>query len=260
MDFFCIFAAQIKNYQFMEIQIADRLLINPANFGVYDQDIVHTLLLEVASQTDRLTGHQGETVCHICKSPYDHPLCMRALQGHNVIFLSTEGNYWCQWVYQFAHEYLHHLINGSLSGEIDGVIWFEETLCELSSIWHIINLHGFCAVSESPTLRGYAPSALGYQNALLSSNLGLKSQIQAPGDIARWFPLLAEPQHHRDHYNAIACHILHLFQENPLLWHIAAHIVDSHRYESLPRLWAHLREVADDSWRGSLEKLIRILS
>lgn len=141
----------------MEIRITDRLFINPASFGAYSQNFVHHVLREVSNQIDRLTGHHGKTVCHIYKFPHKYPLCMRASESHNIIFLSTEGNYWCQWVYQFAHEYLHHVINGSLSGDTDGVIWFEETLAELSSIYQLGMFYRMCLTSQYPILRDYAP-------------------------------------------------------------------------------------------------------
>lgn len=244
----------------MEIQIADRLFINPANFKTYNQDIVHYLLREISNSINFLTGYHGETNCIICKSPFDHPLCSKASENFNIIFLSTKGDYWCQWVYQFAHEYLHHVINGSFSGEIDGVIWFEESLCELSSIWHIAVMHEICIKGQDPILRGFAPLAQDYLTHLVLSNPDLKSQIQSSEDISQWLPLLSERCYHRDHYNAIACRMLDLFQKNPCLWRMTTQIGDSHSYQSLIPLWNHLRKVADDSWRGSLEKLIQILS
>ena len=56
----------------------------------------------------------------------DVPMCAKAGEQH-VIFLATKDNLWCQWVYQFAHEYCHHLIDGSLLGEWSDLLWFEET-------------------------------------------------------------------------------------------------------------------------------------
>lgn len=37
------------------------------------------------------------------------PMCSNHVDEH-IIYLSVKDNYWCQWVYQFAHEYCHHLI------------------------------------------------------------------------------------------------------------------------------------------------------
>lgn len=43
----------------------------------------------------------------------DVPMCAKVGEQH-FIFLKTKDNHWCQWVYQFAHEYF------SLQSEPDG--------------------------------------------------------------------------------------------------------------------------------------------
>lgn len=71
------------------------------------------------------------------------PMCSLIGDSH-LIFLAVRDNYWCQWVYQFAHEYCHHLINGPLSGEWSKMLWFEETICELSSLYNLYMMKSFC--------------------------------------------------------------------------------------------------------------------
>lgn len=244
----------------IELQLANKLFINVRSFEGYDLNIVHHLLSETSGYIDRLSGVNDKATCHIIKSPYSYPLCLKGVDGHHIIFLSADGNYWCKWVYQFAHEYLHHIIGGTLSGELNGLIWFEETLCELSSIYQLGILWGICLRSQIPSLQHFAPAVLDYQHDLLVSHLDLKRQFQSPGVVSQWLPLLSEPRYHRDYYNAIACHILPLFQENPHLWRMTAYMGDSRQYQTLGDLWEHLRRCAEDSWRDSLEKLILSLS
>lgn len=70
------------------------------------------------------------------------PMCSKVGEEH-IIFLNAKENYRCQWVYQFAHEYCHHLIDGTLTGEWSNLLWFEETICELSSLYNLNSRHCF---------------------------------------------------------------------------------------------------------------------
>ena len=60
-----------------------------------------------------------------------------------IIYLHTRGDFWCQWIYQFAHEYCHHIINGTMTGELSGLMWFEESVCELASMYNLNSLFKF---------------------------------------------------------------------------------------------------------------------
>lgn len=244
----------------MEIQIADRVYIDPSLFGQYCQEVLHPLLGRIANNINLVTGSRSNCACHIWKAIKAHPDCVKWKDGHNLIRLAVNGDYWCQWVYQFAHEYLHHTIGGTLRGDFQGQLWFEETLAELSSIYQLGMFHAMCLTSQSRVLRDYAPSVRDYRDALLSSNPDLKLQLRANGGVRQWLPLLSEPRYHRAHYNAVACRILPLFLDNPHLWRMVCHIGDSRRYESLDTLFAHLLRNADNLYRQSLQNLIRMLS
>lgn len=79
--------------------------------------------------------------------------------GEHIIFLNAKENYWCQWVYQFAHEYCHHLIDGTLTGEWSNLLWFEETICELSSLYNLNKMIDYYTTNGLP---GYSPSVQVY--------------------------------------------------------------------------------------------------
>ena len=87
------------------------------------------------------------------------PLCVQKGGGEHIIFLNAKENYWCQWVYQFAHEYCHHLIDGTLTGEWSNLLWFEETICELSSLYNLNKMIDYCTTNGLP---GYSPSVQVY--------------------------------------------------------------------------------------------------
>ena len=71
----------------------------------------------------------------------DCPMCCGNGELHT-IFLYTHNNYWSQYVYQFAHEFCHHVVGGPLDGLLDSSFWFEESLCELASCYFMKKVIG----------------------------------------------------------------------------------------------------------------------
>lgn len=240
--------------------IGKRLYIEPEGFGDYAPEIVEPILAKIAEDMSSLidTPANDKDVYIMYANHANHPECCSCELGR-IIFLHVSGNYWCKWAYQFAHEYLHHIIDGSMTGVIEGTIWFEEALCELSSMYHLYRMIDVCARHSNPILQRYAPAVQGYLNALLESNQDLKLELQSNGGLWQWLPLLSEPTYHRDHYNAIACRILPCFLENPNLWRMCSHIGDSHSHRLVRMLLAKLLLKADDSYRRALEIMCHLL-
>ncbi|MFR3549505.1 MAG: hypothetical protein ACLTTW_04355 [Coprobacter sp.] len=105
-------------------------------FGIYNREIVHGLLVNIQNDF-ALSLEKSVDMSTLCMIEYRPgvPQCSKIPNGH-LIFLSTQGDEWWRWVYQFSHEYCHSLINGTCTGEISGLIWFEETMCHLASIYN----------------------------------------------------------------------------------------------------------------------------
>ena len=176
---------------------------------------------------------------------------------HHFIFLKTTNNHWCQWVYQFAHEYCHHLIDGSLSGEWADMLWFEETICELSSLYNLNRMIKFCMMNG---LQGYAPSVNEYLRNLLAKNKDTYRLCADGGWYKQYEDSLRVKQYQRDLYNAIAVMMYPLFMENPRLWKMIMNIGDIRSWSSLDDLFTHLEANADDSYRDSMRRLRRMFS
>lgn len=62
-------------------------------------------------------------------------LFARNKRGEIVIKLDTGHTYWCQYAYQFAHEFCHIL--AGFEEDYSGNMWFEETLAETASLYAI---------------------------------------------------------------------------------------------------------------------------
>jgi len=184
------------------------------------------------------------------------PLCTKAGDDH-IIYLSAKDNYWCQWVYQFAHEYCHHLIDGLLSGEWSSMLWFEETICELSSLYNLNRMIGFCMTND---LQGYAPSVDVYLKNLLKKNKDIFCLSVEGGWYKQFEDSLKVKQYHRDLYNAIAVMMYPLFIHNPNLWKIILNIGDIRSWSSLEELFGYLQSKADVSYSASLKRMQKMFS
>ena len=178
------------------------------------------------------------------------PMCSIDGDGH-VIRISAKDDYWCRWVYEFAHEYCHHIIDGALTGEWCNLLWFEETICELSSIF---NLHKMIAFCGTKGLKIYIPDVKKYRDDLLNKNAYDLTSNEG------WYykyasDLSKDDGYKRELYNAIAALIFPLFKENPHLWKIILHIGDIRSWNSLEDLFSHLIAESDESYKESLIKL-----
>lgn len=225
-------------------------------FGSFDHGIVFSLLRLVQENFYKWTACLPYSDC-CCLVGYkeDWP-CIYALPGIHVINLHVSGNYWCKWVYQFAHEYCHHMIGGKMNGERSGLFWFEETICELSSMHNLHGMVSFCEKSSLMSLRRFAPAVRDYLGDLLKYALPPKD---VRGFVCQHTDALRQPLYHRDIYSTLAASIFPLFVRDPNLWKVILHFGDMSRWASLEVLFRHLHETSDDSYSSSLANLDRLL-
>ena len=231
------------------------------SFGDYSQDVVYGLMRYVDTNFSEALGMEAFS-SRTCVISYNHagdyPMCCRG-DGVHHIFLRCGGDYWCQWIFQFAHEYCHHLIGGEMSGDITGLVWFEECVCELSSMYH---LHSLCSlrghVPESFPCH-YTPKVRSYLENRAGPGNPYASETANPGFLYGWDTLLQEPLYHRAHYAAIAARMLPLFVENPCLWKIILHFGDMRKWKGVSGLFDHLERHAGPDYGDSLSGLRRLL-
>lgn len=97
------------------VQICPNItLVHDEGFGDFCVPIVSDVIMNIDMAFSRaLSIHFFSSNPCIIKYNHfkDEPRCSDTADGR-VIYLHTHDDYWCQWAYQFAHEYCHHLING----------------------------------------------------------------------------------------------------------------------------------------------------
>lgn len=229
-------------------------LIEDPNFGTFNKDVVGSLISNVDVIFSKCLEIEpfSSKECVIMHNN-DEPMCCNSSAGR-IIYLATKENYWCQWIYQFAHEYCHHLIDGKMNPNFKGLFWFEETICELASLFHLNCMREYCSHSQSSQLVHYAPSVTLYLKNLLSKNNKSVESLRLT-KLQPWKEQLQEKVYHRHLYNAIAVVMFPFFNENPHLWKIIRNFGDMKERSSLEDLFTHLEEQATADYLHSLKQL-----
>lgn len=243
----------MTNYQ--PIQLGDNLYIDHASFTSYNHAVVHSLLAFIDINMSRCRGIRSfSSKLTMVQFHEDGPMICEC-GTHHQIYLNVKGNYWCQWTYQFAHEYCHHLIGGKLTGNITGLKWFEECICELSSLFNLKSLANvwqhsskYYQLAYTQAIQAYLQDLYGLQaDASLSFPLAPHQKL-----VEKYATLLQEPRYHRDLYGLIAQQMLPFFEENPFLWQMILHFGDMEQWHSLHDLFRHLQDIAAPCYKHSL--------
>jgi hypothetical protein len=149
---------------------------------------------------------------------YEGPIVhyQRNVLGEIVMKLDTHDLYWCQYAYQFAHEFCHILSN--FDDDWKGNNWFEETMCETASLFVLRRLAR--EWDERPPYanwKSYAPQFRQYADDVMDS----RSQVGSAhlGDYFRKHQreLEATPRD-RDLNGAMAVVLLGIMENSPSSW------------------------------------------
>lgn len=138
--------------------------------------------------------------------------------GAYQIKLNTADSYWCQYIYQFAHEYCHVRTNYARLNQ--RTKWFEESVCELASIFTLLNISDSWEVRPPLAhLKGFSESIISYVDSIISDPA---SQVPEDINFEEWLkgklPYIERDQYLRCTNRAIAIKMLPLFEKYPCLW------------------------------------------
>lgn len=145
-------------------------------------------------------------------------LFQRSERGEIVVKLNTSGSYWCQYAYQFAHELCHVACKSRQQAR--GNLWFEETLCETSSLYVMRAMSRSWGKSPPyPNWRDYHDALRDYADAVIRRRK--MEEIYAGGMGAFYLAHQAELEKvpvSRELNGEMAVVLLHLFEEDPGRW------------------------------------------
>jgi len=156
-------------------------------------------------------GHQGPIT-----------LFERNARGEIIVKLDTHKTYWSQYAYQWAHELCHILANFKNDGRENK--WFEETLCEVASLFAIRQMSKTWEHSPPyPNWKNYRHALGNYAKDIIDSREKLTLK-----QLASYYQThrgtLRKSSTERTLNGAIALALLPLFEEEPTRWEAIAYL------------------------------------
>lgn len=142
----------------------------------------------------------------------------RGGNGEYQVLLSSKDRYWAQYSYQFSHEYCH--IRTNYIGGNAKTKWFEETICELASLFTLRRMSEVWKTSPPyENWRDYSSALYNYaEERIISEDRNLPEGIE----FLDWFKAnmgaLERDEYMREANAIIAIKLLPIFEVNTKLW------------------------------------------
>ena len=129
----CCFSLGSAAAQEKKKQERPPIRVNPNGFKSNKADILKVVQSASAELWKHFPDYQLENMVVTKGNSGPIVLYQRNALKEIVVRLDTKGTYWSQYSYQWAHEFCHILTGYRNDGRENK--WFEETLCELASIY-----------------------------------------------------------------------------------------------------------------------------
>lgn len=129
--------------------------------------------------------------------------------------------YWNQFIFQFAHEFCHHMTFGCIT---QNMRWFEETICELASHFFLLKS------AEQWSIAPPYPNWKKYTSRILRYELNRRKQIAYFNIKDLWdsnsnlLSSLQTDEYQRPINNFLAVKLLPYFVDQPSLWKIVRYM------------------------------------
>ncbi|WP_035615716.1 hypothetical protein [Haloferula sp. BvORR071] len=146
-------------------------------------------------------------------------LDQRNEQGETVVKLDTQGTYWSQYSYQFAHELCHVMATGNKRDRKH--LWFEETMCETASLYCLRKMEGtWRSNAPYPNWQSYAPKLGDYAKDVMLKREHYLPLVQSglPAFYKQHRERLEAEPCDRELNGAMAIVMLACFEKQPQHW------------------------------------------
>lgn len=135
------------------------------------------------------------------------------------IRISAQDTHWCQYVYQFSHELCHVMTNFNHCKEHRHK-WFDESLCEMASLFVLHRLAEAWAENPPPDIYGaseFAPHHGTYAERI-EEQYRLAPGCDLPGWLAANIEAMEADSIRRELNGVVAIALLDRFRDEPSLW------------------------------------------
>ncbi|HDS1212533.1 hypothetical protein ACRTDL_21495 [Shewanella algae] len=194
--------------------------VTPLNWGEAQVVDLKKVLESVISVIDKYFESNADSDVIVTHSEDFGPRVLddRAPNGEYQVLLSSKDRSWAQHSYQFAHEYCHIRTN-YMSGSVK-TKWFEETICELASLFTLRRMSEVWQVSPPyENWRDYSAALSKYADNRIGDD---KYKMPNGVEFQDWFRAnlnhLENDRYIREINTTIAIKLLPMFEEYPKLW------------------------------------------
>lgn len=160
----------------------------------------------------------GRPVKPILVEPKGGPITLykRGPQGEYRVKLNTGNTYWAQYAYQFSHELGHILCEYEEENHRNK--WFEESICELASLFSLRAMAGSWRTAPPyPNWKSYSAALTNYADERLK-----KATLPQGQTLGVWYAANAEALYanatDREKNSLVAAALLDLFEKEPEQW------------------------------------------
>ena len=211
-----------------------QLCVNPDDWGEALTIDIERVLKDTASHLNRLLRSPFEGIIYVEPSPpgrQPRALYRASSDRPFVIWLSARDRHWCQYAYQFSHEFCHVLSGHErLKGNPNN--WFHEAICELASVFTLRRMaERWPDDPPYPHWADYAPAFEQYSQDLLSCP---EAQLPEGVTLQAWLSsheeTLRGDRYQREKNALVAYALLPIFESYPTGWNAIQSLTDSSGY------------------------------
>lgn len=197
-------------------EIAPKIRIIHGDWGEASKEEIHAVLSCTAESLLDQVELRPKAILVGRSSNGPIVLFKRGEKGEFFINLNTQDRFWSQYVFQFAHE-IGHIICGFKEG-YRGNLWFEETICEVASLYALQSMSK--KWKDSPPFSNWKSYAEEFNK--YASNRIERNSFLDNGKFLEWYrsnrhSLIINPTD-RSRNCKIATILLPLFKNNSLSW------------------------------------------
>ena len=195
-----------------------RLTVVNGNWGQASLTSILAVLESAYCTLTSAFGFRPDAPIRVCRWRQDHPLVACDRRPYQ-IFLNTGNTYWSQYVFQFSHELCHVLTRFERYREHRHK-WFEESLCELASLFVLQRLADDW--KHQPPSAVYRAAEFAPHHRTYALSREQQHSASVGGDLPTWFAAnigeLEANRYDRVRTGVVATALLPLFLEDPSLW------------------------------------------
>lgn len=253
-------------------RIYGNLYIDVVSFENFDKTTVLPLIEFIARDIDSRTYVPDVGKVLIKASPWEYsgetelvPLFRDWKRVHEIYIHihAIEPHFkLLDWIDQFSHEYMHHVIDRRSMLRRPPTLWFDEALCDVSSIIQALRIERHLRIfpDKLPFPSEYVIRVFEIVTQLCKhGDTPVSQSIRAGNGIGEFLPVPLDSVSLAQYGASVASCIYHWFLMNPNLWKMVQYIHQVPLDADIFALLDHLRVTADDSYRDSLEEMIKIL-